>query len=55
MRLLGRIVCAFKGHMRGKFQRMDLTDKGQINFYECRRCGTAWTRKGVRLAAKGKK
>ena len=44
--LIGRLVCYFKGHKRGK----RLTSNSSLNrldhhIYRCPRCGAQWTRK----------
>lgn len=37
MKLLLRIVCAFKGHRRGK--RVRAESNGAVKFFQCPRCG----------------
>jgi hypothetical protein len=46
MKLIGRIVCLFKGHRRGKFAHQGIViDGARLRTYRCERCGAEWRRK----------
>jgi hypothetical protein len=43
--LLGKLLCNFFGHRRGKRMHDDYQNRPGFLFYECPRCGAQWTRK----------
>ena len=48
-RWLGRLICRFRGHLRGRKLRSDQRDDrglmGHVKVFECPRCGTTWVRR----------
>jgi len=37
LRIIGRLICVFKGHLRGK--RVASHENGSVKVYACPRCG----------------
>ena len=44
MKLLDKLICAIKGHRRGKRDDKIIVNMGEQG-YRCPRCGATWTRK----------
>lgn len=46
MNIVNKIICALKGHKRGKRLSMsESTGTRLLNHFRCPRCGAEWTRK----------
>ncbi|HEX8106738.1 MAG TPA: hypothetical protein VF516_03370 [Kofleriaceae bacterium] len=50
--MIGRLICLFKGHKRGK-RVSEATSNGGAMFadFRCPRCKATWTRKAKAVAA----
>lgn len=41
---IGRIICRFKGHKRGRYSPTEDDMVFNVRTYACPRCGAQWTR-----------
>ena len=44
MKIIGKLICAMRGHKRGRNFRPVLAEEGRA-YFKCPRCGATWSRK----------